>query len=91
NNGYLGMVRQWQEMFYNKNYSGTKLLNPDFEKIAQAYGITFYRSKNLKEARENIKKARKKSGPVINEFIIKSEDNVFPMVSPGASLNETMV
>ena len=91
NNGYLGMVRQWQEMFYNKNYSGTKLLNPDFEKIAQAYGIKFYRSKNLKEARENIRKAKNIKGPVVNEFIIKSEDNVFPMVSPGASLSETMV
>ena len=91
NNGYLGMVRQWQEMFYNKNYSGTKLLNPDFEKIAQGYKISFYRSKNFKEAEENIRKTCKRKGPVINEFIIKSEDNVFPMVSPGASLNETMI
>lgn len=91
NNGYLGMVRQWQEMFYDKNYSGTKLLNPDFEKIAQGYKILFYRSRNLKEAKENIRKARRIKGPAINEFIIKSEDNVFPMVSPGASLNETLV
>jgi len=91
NNGYLGMVRQWQEMFYNKNYSGTKLLNPDFEKIVSAYKIAFFRAKNLREAKENIRKTRRIKGPVLNEFIIKSEDNVFPMVSPGASLGETIV
>lgn len=90
NNGYLGMVRQWQEMFHNKNYSETILTNPDFLKIASGYNIQSYRAKTFKQARAVIKKARAIKGPVLLDFVIMGEDNVMPMMTPGASLNETI-
>ena len=88
NNGYLGMVRQWQELMHNKRYSETHMLSPDFVKVAEAYGVCGLRARNLKEAREIIKTARSHDGPVLMEFVVESETNVFPMVQPGKSLNE---
>lgn len=88
NNGYLGMVRQWQELMHNKRYSETQMLSPDFAKVAEAYGVRGLRARNLKEAREMIRAARAHDGPVLIEFIVESETNVFPMVQPGKSLNE---
>jgi acetolactate synthase-1/2/3 large subunit len=91
NNGYLGMVRQWQELFYKKNYQSTKLVNPDFVKVAQAYGIEAYQVTNKKEAKEKIKLANKLKKPILIEFIIGGEDCVLPMVPPGNALKETIV
>ncbi len=91
NNSFLGMVRQWQELFYNKNYSSTQMVNPDFVQLAKAYNIEAYRAANFTKAQEMIKKANIASGPVLIEFIIKQEDNVFPMVPPGKILKDTML
>ncbi len=88
NNSYLGMVRQWQELMHNKRYSETHMLSPDFVKVAEAYGICGLRARNVKQAREIIKTARQHDGPVLMEFVVESETNVFPMVQPGKSLNE---
>lgn len=90
NNGYLGMVRQWQFLFYDKNYSATKLTNPDFVKIAKSYGIEAHRVKTFKQAKKLIAKAHKSKKPMFLEVIIDPEDNVLPMVSPGTSLSETV-
>ncbi len=91
NNNYLGMVRQWQEFFYNKNYESTHLLNPDFIKLAEAYGIPAWRAANRRQAREAIAAARACEGPALVEFdIVKEGDeaNVYPMVPAGAALHE---
>lgn len=91
NNGYLGMVRQWQELFYKKNYSHTPLLNPDFVKVAQACGIKAFRVAKPSEALAVTKKAAKTPGPVLVEYMIEPEENVFPMVAPGDALRNTRI
>ncbi len=91
NNGYLGMVRQWQEFFYNKHYEATRLHNPDFVKLAEAYGIRAWRATNRRQAREAIAAARAHNGPTLIDFQIVSEGdaaNVYPMVPAGAALHE---
>jgi acetolactate synthase I/II/III large subunit len=91
NNNFLGMVRQWQELFNNKAYSFVNMQNPDFVKLGEAYGIKSFRVEQKEEAREVIKKARAFDGPVLIEFKIAMEENVFPMVPQGASLGETRI
>lgn len=90
NNGYLGMIRQWQDLFYKKNYSATKLMNPDFVKLAEAYGMKGLRAKNVTEARKVLKEAQKYVGPVLIDLQTMSEENVFPMVAPGSPLDNVM-
>lgn len=90
NNGYLGMVRQWQELFFDKNYSSTTLVNPDFVKVAEACGLKAYRAKNIKEMKDIVKKMRTETGPVVCDFVVEREENVFPMVPAGKSLSETL-
>jgi len=90
NNGYLGMVRQWQELFYNKRYSHTDLLstgNPDFMKIAEAYGALGIRVTKESEVEPALKKAFKHAGPVFVDIIVDREENVFPMVPAGQAIN----
>jgi acetolactate synthase-1/2/3 large subunit len=91
NNGYLGMVRQWQELFYDKRYEATKLLGPDFVKLVEAYGIRSWRATSRKQARQAIAEARDHSGPTFIEFQVAQEGedaNVYPMVPSGAALHE---
>jgi acetolactate synthase I/II/III large subunit len=88
NNSYLGMVRQWQDLMYTKRYSQTKMLAPDFVKIADAYGIPGLRARNLEETKEIIAQARATQGPVLCEFVVEAETNVFPMVMPGKALDD---
>jgi acetolactate synthase-1/2/3 large subunit len=88
NNGYLGMVRQWQELFYDRNYSGTPLTSPDFVKIAEAHGLTGIRVTNRSEIEGAVRKARETEGSVVIEFRIEEEDMVYPMVPAGAGLHE---
>ncbi len=88
NNGYLGMVRQWQDLMYNRRYSATPLLNPDFVKLAEAYGICGMRATRQSEVAPVLRAARRHSGPVVMEFRVESEVNVFPMVQPGKALHE---
>lgn len=90
NNNYLGMVRQWQELF-ESGYSFVDMQNPDFVKLAEAYGIPAFKATNAKEAREYIQKCRDIDGPTLIEFHIAKEENVFPMVPQGKSLGDTRI
>jgi acetolactate synthase-1/2/3 large subunit len=91
NNSYLGMVRQWQEMFYDKRYESTYLVNPDFLRLAEAYGIPAFRVKQPEETRAAIAAVRRETGPALVEFEVAregEEGNVYPIVPPGAALDE---
>jgi acetolactate synthase-1/2/3 large subunit len=88
NNGFLGMVRQWQEFFYERNYQATPLLNPDFVKLAEAYGIRSMAVKQRSDVVPAVQSARAHDGPVLIDFKVEQEDTVYPMVAAGASLHE---
>lgn len=97
NNGYLGMVRQWQELFYDKRYAWTVLSKnggcttcPDFVKLAESYGAKGIRVKEKSEVKKAIKDALKENGPVFIDFIIEGEENVFPMVPAGESISNML-
>ncbi len=94
NNGYLGMVRQWQEWFYDKRYEATRLANPDFLRLAEAYGIPGWRARNREESKDAIAAARACPGPALIEFVTAQtgeEGNVYPMVPPGAALHQMIL
>jgi acetolactate synthase-1/2/3 large subunit len=84
NNGYLGMVRQWQQLFFEGRYSGTPLLGPDFAKVAEAYGIPGLTVREKGEVEPAIAQAVAAEGPFLIDFRIVQEENVYPMVAPGA-------
>ena len=90
NNGFLGMVRQWQELFYGDNYHSVDLGQPDFLKLAEAYGITGLRATTRQEARDAIRAAQAVDGPVLIDFQTARVENVWPMVPAGAALSETI-
>jgi acetolactate synthase-1/2/3 large subunit len=90
NNNYLGMVRQWQNLFYSNNIVATPMRNPDFVKLAEAYGILGLRATRKEEVEPVIRQAMDHDGPVVCEFKVKEDENIFPMVPPGASLGETI-
>jgi acetolactate synthase-1/2/3 large subunit len=87
NNGYLGMVRQWQEFFYERRYAATPLLSPDFTKIAEAYGLAATAVTRRAEVEPAIQAARGHNGTTILEFRVEQEDTVYPMVPAGADLH----
>lgn len=86
NNGYLGMVRQWQEFFYERRYAATPMKGPDFVKIADAHGLTGLRVERRAEVEAAIRQARETKGTVIIDFRVEQEDSVYPMVPAGADL-----
>jgi acetolactate synthase-1/2/3 large subunit len=88
NNGYLGMVRQWQEFFYERNYQSTPLLSPDFVRLAEAYGIRSMRVTERGGVVPAVRAAREHAGPVVIDFRVEQEDSVYPMVAAGAPLHE---
>lgn len=88
NNMFLGMVRQWQELFYNRRYSYTELPPLDFAKIAAAYGIDGMKVESREEVVPALRTAMETEGPFILDFRIEREENVFPMVPAGAAINE---
>jgi acetolactate synthase-1/2/3 large subunit len=88
NNNYLGMVRQWQQLFYEKRYMATPLHCPDFVKLADAYGIPAENVKTKDDVVPAIQRAMAIPGPYIINFEVEQEENVYPMVPPGASLHE---
>lgn len=90
NNGTLGMVRQWQNLFYRDNIVATPLRNPDFVKLADAYGILGLRATRREEVPVVIAKAMEHPGPVVIDFQVKYDENCYPMVPPGAALSETI-
>ena len=83
NNGYLGMVRQWQEFFYEKRYASTPMLSPDFVKLAGAYGIRAHRVTTRGDVIPTVQQARAFEGPVLIDFQVEQEDSVYPMVPAG--------
>jgi acetolactate synthase I/II/III large subunit len=87
NNGYLGMVRQWQEFFYERRYAATPLLNPDFAKLAGAFGIRAETVRTRAAVVPAVKAARKYRGTVLLDFRVEQEDTVYPMVPAGADLH----
>ncbi|MSQ31585.1 MAG: biosynthetic-type acetolactate synthase large subunit [Dehalococcoidia bacterium] len=90
NNGFLGMVRQWQELFYANNYVAVAMSQPDFLKIAEAYGICGIRVTARSQVDDAIREAAAYPGPVILDFRVEAEGNVWPMVPAGAALHETI-
>jgi len=88
NNGYLGMVRQWQQLFYDRRYTATPLSCPDFVKVAEAYCIPGLRVVRREEVRPAIDQAMNHDGPFLIDFMVEPEENVFPMVPPGAAVAE---
>ena len=87
NNGFLGMVRQWQEFFYERRYAATPLLSPDFSKLAEAYGHTGLRVTERSQVPGAVERARAELGTVVIDFRVEQEDSVFPMVPAGADLH----
>ncbi|WP_437932041.1 biosynthetic-type acetolactate synthase large subunit [Sorangium sp. So ce291] len=88
NNGYLGMVRQWQEFFYNRRYSATPMRSPDFVKLAEAHGLTGIRVTKREEIADAVARARATPGTVVVDFRVEQEDSVYPMVPAGADLKD---
>jgi acetolactate synthase-1/2/3 large subunit len=86
NNGFLGMVRQWQEMFYGGRYVATPMKSPDFVKLAEAHGLTGIRVTQRSEVAEAVRRARETPGTVLIDFRVEQEDSVYPMVPSGADL-----
>ncbi len=90
NNGYLGMVRQWQQLFFGKRYSGTPISGPDYVKLADAYGIAGFRITNKSDVVPMLQRARQIDGPVLMEFAVVGEENVYPMVPAGGSISDML-
>ena len=88
NNDFLGMVRQWQQLFFDKRYASTEMINPDFVTIAKGYYIDAERVKNRKDLKPAVKRMIKSKKPYILEVCVEKEDNVFPMIPSGASVSD---
>ena len=88
NNGYLGMVRQWQEFFYDKNYESSPILSPDYVKLADAHGIPGATVRTRGEVLPAVRAARERKGPFLINFLVEKEDSVYPMIAAGSALHE---
>ena len=88
NNGFLGMVRQWQEFFYERRYAATPMTSPDFVKLTEAFGLTAHaRRRRAAKSIPAVEAARKHPGTVLIDFRVEQEDSVFPMVPAGNDLH----
>jgi acetolactate synthase I/II/III large subunit len=87
NNGFLGMVRQWQEFFHQKRYAATPILSPDYVKLAAAYDIPAHRVRSRGDVAPVVQQARETKGPVLIEFQVEKEEAVYPMVPAGSDLH----
>ena len=90
NNGYLGMVRQWQEMFFDGHIKEVPMPGPDYVKLANAYDIPALRVEHQEDVADALRQAKEYDGPFLIEFVVEQETNVFPMVPPGGSLADTI-
>ena len=88
NNGFLGMVRQWQEAFYDKNYASSPILSPDFVKLADAHGIPGAHVTSRSDVLPAVTRARTGDGSFLINFAVEKEDGVYPMIAPGSALHE---
>jgi len=91
NNNFLGMVRQWQELFFEKRYSFTELKNPDFVGIAKAYGLASQKVTSRDQLDDAIQAMLDHKGPFVLEVVVEKEDNVFPMIPTGASISDILL
>jgi acetolactate synthase-1/2/3 large subunit len=91
NNSFLGMVRQWQELFHEKRYSFTEMVNPNFVKLAEAYDIPARKVSDRKELVAALKEMLDASTPYFLEAVVGKEDNVFPMVPAGGCVSDVML
>jgi acetolactate synthase-1/2/3 large subunit len=92
NNGYLGMVRQWQELFYGRRYSATRIDSaPDFVKLAEAYGAVGLRAERPEEVIPVLTEGLSVKRPVIMDFVVEAEEGVYPMVPAGAPITEMLL
>ncbi len=91
NNNFLGNVRQWQNMFFQKRYAFTHMLNPDYKQIADAYGIPYLKVTDRKDLAAGVRQMLDTKGPFLLETVIMEEDDVMPMTAPGASVSEMML
>ncbi|MDX2193845.1 MAG: biosynthetic-type acetolactate synthase large subunit [Gemmatimonadales bacterium] len=90
NNGYLGMVRQWQQAFHGGRYSSTPIWSPDYAKLAEAYGIRGVRVEHADDLDAVLAESHATDGPCLVEFMIEEEANVLPMIPPGGSLSDAL-
>ena len=92
NNNFLWMVRQWQDLFFDKNYASTPITSPNYEKLAEAYWINWYTVKTEEELKKVLEKEFELDWPAVIEIKVEGdEDNIFPMVPAGYSLDKTIV
>ena len=91
NNGDLGMVRQWQELFYQRRYSEVKMISPNFAQLAHAYGVAGFKALTKQDAKVIIAEAFQHNGPVLMEFDVLEEENVYPMVPPNQSNHQIIL
>ena len=91
NNNFLGMVRQWQQLFFEKRYSFTELQNPDFIMIGKGFGMEGHKVTKREELSDGIQKMLDHDGPYLLEVVVEKEDNVFPMVPSGASVSDIIL
>ncbi len=91
NNGFLGMVRQWQQFFYDRRYSSSPISGPDFVKLADAYGIPALRVSRREDSAAAVRKAMETDGPFIIDFVVEEEENVYPMIPPGGALSDIIL
>ncbi|AJI58558.1 thiamine pyrophosphate-dependent enzyme [Francisella tularensis subsp. holarctica] len=89
NNSFLGMVRQWQELFFESRYSYTKISSPDFVKVAEAYGIQAERVKDRKDLNDALTRFLNSDSSYLLEVMIENQENVFPIVPAGESISNT--
>ena len=88
NNDFLGMVRQWQQLFFDKRYASTEMVNPDFVKIAEGYYLKARRVTERKDLADAVEEMIKSNEPYFLEVVVEKEDNVFPMIPTGSSVSE---
>jgi len=88
NNEFLGMVRQWQELFFDKRYASTEMVNPDFQKIVEGYGIKTKKVTKRESLQDSIKEMLAHEGSYFLEVMVGKENNVFPMIPTGSAVSE---
>jgi acetolactate synthase-1/2/3 large subunit len=88
NNNYLGMVRQWQDLFYGKNYAETELVNPNFQKLAEAYNVSYKKVEKVEDIKTALEWSKNETKATIVEFICEKDEMVYPMIAPGMSYEE---
>ncbi len=91
NNGYLGMVRQWQQFFYQRRYSASPISGPDLVKLGEAYGIPSARVTRREDSPGVVKRAMETDGPFLIDFVVEEEENVYPMIPPGGALSDIIL